>query len=94
MYAAGLVLNGGLGGETSSETFPADANCSIPQFPKRGDRLSFSSSFDSIIREKIPHPLCCGQSPGGLRWEKHGEKLHLLGKWGRGLVALRRLEVT
>ena len=55
MYAAGLVLNGGLGGETSSETFPADANCSIPQFP--GDRLSFSSSFDSIIRGAILHQI-------------------------------------
>lgn len=48
MYAAGLVLNGGLGGETSSETFPADANCSIPQFPS-GRKYHTLSAVDNRL---------------------------------------------
>ena len=43
----GLVITGGFGTETSIKTFPvdADANCTIPPFPKPGNLSSCSSSY-------------------------------------------------
>jgi len=32
----GIIISGGRGAETSIETFPAEANCSIPSFPEPG----------------------------------------------------------
>ena len=48
----GLVITGGKGDETSIETFPAEADCSIPPFPEPGNLLS-SPDYQSFIHS--PH---------------------------------------
>ena len=41
LYLAGLIVTGGSKTETSIETFPAEADCSIPSFPAPGNLSSF-----------------------------------------------------
>lgn len=52
---SGLIISGGATSKTSIETFPAEANCTIPPFPYPGN-LSSLSSFYSPPKGEVTTP--------------------------------------
>ena len=60
LFYAGVIISGGTRTAKSIETFPAEANCSIPPFPERGkaDHLLPQTRIRSIKRENSPLPIC------------------------------------
>ena len=91
----GIIISGGRGAETSIETFPAEANCSIPSFPEPGNP-SPDSHPTILTREILPLPLShqkWANHRGMWRWENQ-DGLHLLATWAIGMDTLCQLEVS
>ena len=65
---AGLIITGGDGADTSIETFPAEANFSIPPFPSPGNRSSFFLYKCWILIKKEDTATPYLLSKMGLRW--------------------------